>query len=73
MNGWQGWDIMKMYMTACPVFLIIENIQPHDEEETLKYLKLEYDYRSRIMVVSRCLEVVEKLLGGHRYCYEIQA
>lgn len=74
MNSWQGWNFLKSgNMKEYPIFLVIDNVQPHEEsiEEAREYLSIEYNSRSKIMITSRSRDVVKFLLGDRSYCCEM--
>ena len=60
-------------MEEHPVFLVIDNVQFDgvSEQEARKYLNMKYNWKSKIMIISRSLDVVKGLLGKSGYCSQI--
>ena len=60
-------------MNEHPAFLVIDNVQFDgvSDQEVREYLNIKYHCRSKIMIISRSLDVVEGLLGKLVYCHQI--
>ena len=56
-------------MEEHPVFLVIDNVQFDgvSEQEARKYLNMKHNWKSKIMIISRSLDVVKGLLGKSGY------